>query len=235
MSLSPYCANCSKKIGGFFSSELCVKCGDCGNIYCESCFDSMNSERIDGAKLLAMAPRLENSLRTVAKAKRMLKEGPSIGDIVFDTSRAEERQKSIDGRLDLMPTERLVQGVTFNVCGECKKNIRSEALANIELLKKRGRFEDAARVYEIMGMDEQAGQLRTKDRTVTVRNVNVDLNQLLDKLKTGGFVIPYKCPNCGATIRIDKESNANALQFCSYCGTTTNVDAIYNLLKLTLG
>jgi ribosomal protein S27AE len=60
------------------------------------------------------------------------------------------------------------------------------------------------------------------------------MNDLLNKLKDGGLVVPYRCPSCGASITVDSHSKPEGLRFCSYCGSPVNTDVLVRLLEAAL-
>ncbi len=99
---------------------------------------------------------------------------------------------------------------------------------NLQLAR---RHEDAARLYEKIGMWREAGLVRDKTSSTTIRHVSVDVNDLIDKLREGGLSIPYKCRTCGATITIDGGSSAGRLYKCQYCGSSTDIETLTNLLQ----
>jgi hypothetical protein len=99
---------------------------------------------------------------------------------------------------------------------------------NLELAR---RYEDSAKEYERLAMWKEAGEMRGKGSSTTVKHVNVDLNNLLDRIRDGGLAIPYKCRSCGADISVDGGSNVNGLRFCSYCGTATDTETLTTILK----
>jgi DNA-directed RNA polymerase subunit RPC12/RpoP len=102
---------------------------------------------------------------------------------------------------------------------------------NLELAR---RYEDAAKEYESLAMWKEAGEIREKASSRTIKHVNVNLNDLLDRVKDGGLAIQYKCSNCGASISVDDTTNANGLKFCSYCGTATDTETLTTILKNAL-
>lgn len=99
---------------------------------------------------------------------------------------------------------------------------------NFELAK---RHEDAAKIYESLGLWKEAGLARERKNSRTVKHVTVNLNDLIDRLRTGGLSVPYKCGSCGASIVINKDSNPDGLKFCSYCGSALNTDALLSLIQ----
>jgi rubrerythrin len=93
--------------------------------------------------------------------------------------------------------------------------------------EKAGRYEDAARIYEELNFLDKARSMRELNRTGTMKQVN--LNTLIDQLRSGGLVVPYKCPNCGGTIKIDKDYN-QGMKLCAYCGSPIDTTLIASLL-----
>ncbi len=102
---------------------------------------------------------------------------------------------------------------------------------NYELAK---RHEDAARLYESLGLWKEAGEARDRKTSRTVKHVTVNLNDLINSLRSGGLTVPYKCTGCGATITVDSGSSVDSLKFCSYCGSAVNISALTKLLEEAL-
>jgi DNA-directed RNA polymerase subunit RPC12/RpoP len=61
--------------------------------------------------------------------------------------------------------------------------------------------------------------------------VSVNLNDLIEKLRSGGLSVPYKCGSCGASIVIDSSTKADGLKFCSYCGSALDTDSITGIIR----
>ena len=101
-----------------------------------------------------------------------------------------------------------------------------------EIAIRAGRFEDAARSYEDLTMYEEAGRIRkmAMQERNTSRNVSVNMNQLIDQVRQGGLALPYKCPNCGGSLKIDKDF-APGIKVCAYCGTPLDTTVIASLMK----
>jgi DNA-directed RNA polymerase subunit RPC12/RpoP len=53
-------------------------------------------------------------------------------------------------------------------------------------------------------------------------------------MRQGSLVIPYKCPNCGAAIKITGEMNAERLSQCPYCGGSMAIADIEKFLATIL-
>ncbi|MEM3640584.1 MAG: MFS transporter [Candidatus Bathyarchaeia archaeon] len=98
---------------------------------------------------------------------------------------------------------------------------------HLEYLEKVGRYEEAARIYEELGMPEKAGEMRRKKREVVV----LDLNALIRQLGERGFTITYHCSHCGAPVRISGETTAEAIQYCSHCGSRIETIDVANFIK----
>ena len=96
------------------------------------------------------------------------------------------------------------------------------------------RYEDAAKIYEVLGLWKEAGSVREQKSSRTVKHVTVNINDLIEKVRDGGLTIPYKCHSCGATITIDSSSNPDGLKFCSYCGSAVDPDSMLNIIKSAL-
>ena len=93
------------------------------------------------------------------------------------------------------------------------------------------RFEDAAKEYESIAMWKEAGDVRERGSSTTVKHVNVNLNDLLDRVRDGGLAISYKCKSCGAGLSVNGSSNVKGLSFCPYCGTATDTETLTTILK----
>lgn len=96
--------------------------------------------------------------------------------------------------------------------------------------EKTGRMEELAELYENQGRLEDAKHARMSVRGMASK----DLSQLIDKLREGGLAVPYRCPSCGANISIDKDSQAEGLKYCAYCGTAVNIDALVKAIESSL-
>lgn len=78
-------------------------------------------------------------------------------------------------------------------------------------------YEDAARYYDRAGLAERAAKARNLDRTRYVKQVTVDVNKLISLLQSNNYAIPYKCPSCGASVRLDGHRDAVQFARCEYC------------------
>jgi DNA-directed RNA polymerase subunit RPC12/RpoP len=123
-------------------------------------------------------------------------------------------------------------------CTTCQNQINPTTLgilSEAHRAERAGRYEDAAKAYERVNLLDTARALRERGRSSTVRNVNVNVNSLIDQLKTGGLSVPYKCQGCGATITIDSNTGSGGLRYCAYCGSAINTEALASLIRSALG
>jgi DNA-directed RNA polymerase subunit RPC12/RpoP len=114
--------------------------------------------------------------------------------------------------------------------------IRKIILVKAQEFEKAGRYEEAANLYEMLKMPEEAGRLRHRDREFVVKKieVSVDLNSLLQQVKESGLVVIYRCPRCGGNIKISRDSSATSLTTCQYCGSEIATIDLINYLKTAL-
>lgn len=108
-------------------------------------------------------------------------------------------------------------------------------LENAKNMEVAGRFEDAASIYEHYGLYEEAGIARKKGRTIYVEQRTVDINTLLEQLKSESRSVNYRCPNCGAIIKITGFTTATYLTRCEYCGSEIKLHDVVEVLQNILG
>ena len=127
----------------------------------------------------------------------------------------------------------------FVLCSQCNARLGFSDGSCVKRMEdfyqRTGRSEDLADLYESLGWLDKAGDIRRKSKQLTVRQVSVDLNQLIDRIQSSGLAVPYRCRNCGASITVSKDSSAEGLMFCSFCGSAVDVDSLMQVLKGVLG
>jgi len=98
------------------------------------------------------------------------------------------------------------------------------------------RFDEAARVFEHLGMYEEAGKARAEDKHISIKKteVTVNLNSLLKQIKNGGLVVVYRCPNCGAPLKVSKESNMQSIRTCKHCNSEIESMDVADFLRIAL-
>lgn len=98
-----------------------------------------------------------------------------------------------------------------------------------------GRHEDAATLYERLGMWKEAGDLRSRARQQVVTQVHVNVNDLLDQLHRMGLSATYTCPTCRSPMAITGQTQQDALTRCQYCGSMTRQADIVDALTRVVG
>jgi predicted RNA-binding Zn-ribbon protein involved in translation (DUF1610 family) len=102
-----------------------------------------------------------------------------------------------------------------------------------QVLSVSGRFEDAAKVYETGGFFEEAGAERAKASRSQAGGL--DIASLLKKFRRSGMVSAFRCPSCGAAIRVAKDTPEAKLHVCEYCGTAIKDGDVTDFLMAILG
>ena len=208
------CPACDKEIHGF--SQTYAICPGCGRSYHEDCY-LKGRVTVPTNTVLLIFPYTRDGL--VYGAKQYLRKWMS-GSI--------EQRDVFISRL----TEReLLERSKETVCQKCYARMKELAFKGAADLEKAGRYEDAAVLFDQFGMTAEAGQMRKKDKVQIVKNISIDLIQLLDKLKTGGLMTVYKCPNCSANIKISGTTSVQKLSKCEYCGTILQTDDLVKFIQ----
>jgi DNA-directed RNA polymerase subunit RPC12/RpoP len=112
--------------------------------------------------------------------------------------------------------------------------------ANLQLQYARNlleaeRFEDAAKIYEGLGMYKEAGEARRHGKRNVVTQVQVDVNSLIEQVRKGGLTTTYSCPACHSPIQIDASTNVRALTHCQYCGSAIQSTDLVEFLGHVVG
>ncbi len=80
------------------------------------------------------------------------------------------------------------------------------------------RHEDAARLYESIGLWKEAGDTRRLRQRQVVTQVQVNLNELVNQLRALGLSATYTCPACRSPFTITPETKPDTLAKCPRCG-----------------
>jgi hypothetical protein len=120
-----------------------------------------------------------------------------------------------------------------NLCEELERHVSFLVVKN---LKTSGNFEGAAKVYEEMGLYEEAGKVRASNKEISIKKteVKLDLNNLLRQISDGGIVAIYRCPNCGGKLKIGKDTKPSSLRTCEHCQSEMSTMDISDFLKTAL-
>lgn len=123
---------------------------------------------------------------------------------------------------------------TAQRAGQLYQTFRTNiGLDHAQKMLQAGDFEGAAHEYEALEMWDKAAEARRRDHTVT--EVQVNLNQLVEQLKSSGVSTNYTCPSCGSRIPITGETDLATLATCSYCGSVIRLTDLANFLSKVVG
>jgi len=230
-------------------TDKCIVCGKAG---CVQCFPHLMNmlwgsfAHVETFRVCSdqcqetFAKRVEKEI-TPSRIRMNARKIP-IGKFVIYTMRvnkfhvSEELSEILKGKSSM--DERIRRTMVFPKM-DSNLWIRLEKTGNTikaETLEKVRRFEEAAKVYEQIGMFEKAGKARAKDRQVAVRRteVSVDLNSLLKQIRDGGIVAVYRCPHCGGKLKVGKETSVKSLKVCEHCGSEIKAMELADFLKTVL-
>jgi DNA-directed RNA polymerase subunit RPC12/RpoP len=226
------CQRCGR--GGFLSKT--DTCGSCGRRVCDHCFVNPHGESL----CLDCYPRLVEERKTSVIASYNDK-CPLCGTQgrlhVFNPVLYRDHTfKYQDGKA-IPVYHGGLQFSAYIACESCGNAINEDNLSKFRKAMRAesaGRYDDAAVLYEDLNFLDKAKALRERHRTSTVKQVQVNLNSLLEQIRQGGLVVPYKCPNCRAGITISKDTSLDRLTNCPYCGSTLVVSDIERFLSSIL-
>ncbi len=93
------------------------------------------------------------------------------------------------------------------------------------------RLEDAARLYESIGMWKEAGETRRMKGRSVVTQVQINVNDLIAQLRALGLTATYTCPACHSPMAITPDATPAALAQCSHCGAVTRPTDIIEAIR----
>ncbi len=220
-------ATCHKcKRTGFLLSVM--MCSDCKQNYCSSCITNIGGIGFCHECFLNRKTSFYNLMTNRWGNKCPI--CSAEGTLFLATINLYRPFKIVEGRREYYGN------VSYDYvmkCHSCSFEINEYNLPTLdEAIKaeRAGRYEDSALGYEKLNLLDKARALRERNRTTTVRAVQVNINHLLDQVRQGNLVIPYRCPACGATMKITGETSADRLAHCPYCGGTVAIGDIEKFL-----
>jgi hypothetical protein len=123
----------------------------------------------------------------------------------------------------------------YSFCPSCQHVLTTQFLGPLaNRLELTARYDELAQLYEDFGFLAEAGMVRNRKNRQVVKNINVDVNGLIDQMNSGKLNVPYKCPSCGASLNVHSELGENGVKFCQYCGTAINTEVVSNIVKQAL-
>ena len=210
------CPECNKKLNiAWVPARTCTFCG---TAFHSKCF-SNGSLSVSTKSAIALYPNKRKDIVNLVRGSKLAQAWTPMGIRSAQT----------------MPEEELIKGTTQELCKFCAPRVREIAPKVGRDLEKAARYEDAGDLFEEFGLFEEAGAARKKMNKQVVTNITIDINQLLEKLKSGGMVSAYKCPNCGASIKISGDTTTTQLSKCEFCGTVLRTDDLMRFIQDILG
>jgi hypothetical protein len=207
------CPECNKKLySGWIPTRTCVLCG---TTFHSKCY-SNGSLSVSSKSAISLYP---NKRKDIVNIERSHKYAHSY----------------TPGRVRSMSDDEVIKDTAQEFCRFCAPKAREMAPKVGRDLEKAARYEDAGDLFEEFGLFEEAGVARKKAGKQVVTNITIDINQLLEKMKSGGMVSVYKCPNCGASIKISGETTTTQLSKCEFCGTVLRTDDLVRFIQDILG
>ncbi len=116
-----------------------------------------------------------------------------------------------------------------------EENTRRLQLAHAKNLTDAARHEDAARIYESLGMWKEAGETRRMGLRQTVTQVHINLNDLIEQLRRAGLSANYTCPVCKSPYKISGETPPDSLRSCQYCGSVIQPTDLVDTIAKVVG
>lgn len=121
------------------------------------------------------------------------------------------------------------------VNGLIAEHKRKWALASAINIVNAERHEDAAKIYESLGMFREAGEVRRAGRRQVTTQVHVDVNNLVEQIRRAGISTDYTCPACGSHIRIAPDTSLAKLTNCEFCGSVIQTTDLVDFLTTVTG
>ncbi len=188
------CPTCNQKFGLASNKVTCPYCGTC---YHEPCLDGQ-ATRISGRAAVLLFPMQHDKILLRAKGFKEAK--LPWGDIRL----AKEGQAKIAA----MPEAELLQDFKDKICPLCSEVMRSMAPQTCRNLELAHRYEDAAIVYDDLGLFEDAGRIRAilSKPSAPVERERVEREKIVERQ-----IVKVKCRFCGAL-------NDDVRRTCESCG-----------------
>jgi len=222
------CVKCKKS--GFLLSTY--YCEDCKGSFCSECFHRSNGVSLCKDCLGRRRTHYYTSMTNQWDGKCPL--CGAMGTLYMPEMTIHRQFNIVDGFPKYYGPILIDSRLMCNACHNQINNATIETYRSAIRAEHAGRYEDAANLYEKLNFLDKARSLRERDKTTTVRQVHVNINTLLDQMKQGSLVVPYKCPSCHANIKISGETTADKLTNCPYCGTTLAITDIEKFLSSIL-
>jgi len=198
-----------------------------------------NSEKlrmIKKARLIENERRIREERLKQEQIRLQMKTEEERRRIEIDKKRLEEEKKIREKKLKLAKNyekaERLEDAARIyeelGMIDVANKTRKMEKIRTAQKYERAERFEDAAKIFESLNMWDEAGRVRRKAKGNYQKNINIDVNQLLDQIRNGGLAIPYTCPNCGGSLSLEGKEKITQ---CPYCNSPLDTEMLSDFVK----
>jgi hypothetical protein len=183
------CPTCNQKIGHFSNNSLCPYCG---TVYHRDCLNNQ-ATRISGRAAVLLFPMQHDKI--LMRARNFLE-----GQIPVGNQRIYQEGTA---RISAMPENELLKDFKDKVCPLCMEITMSMARQTGKNLELAHRYEDAAVIYDDLGMFEEAGRIRAN---LSKPSAPIEREKIVERQ-----IVKLKCRYCGAL-------NDNIRRTCESCG-----------------
>jgi hypothetical protein len=190
------CPTCSQKIGFTSQHETCPYCG---TVYHTPCLDRQ-AARVSGRAAVLIFPMQHDKILLRART--------------FKQNRLPFRDQRVyhEGlaKIAAMPESEVLQDYKDKVCPMCAEVMMGMAPKVGKNLELAHRYEEAAIIYDDLGMFEDAGRIRGMIRkpSAPVERERVEREKIIERQ-----IVKVKCRFCGAL-------NDDVRRNCESCGAT---------------
>lgn len=101
---------------------------------------------------------------------------------------------------------------------------------DVGVLKGYGKYSEAIKKLERVGLIEEAAEIRRQSRIF--KHIKLDVNELVDQINEYGSINSLVCESCGAPI--DQKDIVEGKKFCNYCGGAFDLLTVNEVLRQLL-
>lgn len=188
------CPICDGKLG--FGSNKTI-CPFCGTTYHRECLEG-KATRISGRSAMLLFPNMHDSIIYRARHDK-------IGRLPAGDPRLYRQEQS---KVMAMPEDEVLQDYKEKLCSSCAEEVRKTALQVGKNLELAHRYEDAAAIYDDLGMFEDSGRMREilSAPKSPVERERIEREKIVERQ-----IVKVKCRYCGAL-------NDHVRRTCESCG-----------------
>src|SRR2546422_3890975 len=137
---------------------------------------------------------------------------------------------SVIGQNYVLGGVRLHPGTAGRAVVMAEDHRRGQRLEEARHLIEAEDHESAAGIYQSLGMWKEAGEVRRNGRRQIVKQVHVNVNDLVEQVRKAGIATDYTCPACRGHIRITRDTTLPTLRTRPDTGPGTTPHELVALL-----